>query len=96
MRERLLVGRAGIGGLQVSVDLADVAGPGVGLWYCRGCVRRCCRVRWCGKRGRWCGRGQYRRRGGHQGQARGREAEGWAGGQVRHLLDAVKGFVGTA
>ena len=98
VRERLLVGRAGIGGFQVSVDLADVGGPGVGLWQCHGCMWTCCCcVRLRCRCGCWSGRWQDSRgrRRGHQGQAGRCEAEGRAAGQVGHLLDAVKGFVGA-
>ena len=83
MGERLLEGGAGVGRLQVSVDLADVGGPGRGLgwlWH-RGWLG----WGW-GSRYWWWG----------QTHAQGGQGEGRACGQVGHLLDAVKGFVGLA
>jgi hypothetical protein len=79
MGERLLEGGAGVGGLQVSVDLADVCAPGGWLRRDRGgleCCRRRDRLRGC--------RGQAHTHGG--------QGEGRACSQVGHLLDAVKGF----
>ena len=91
MSECLLEGRAGVGRLQVSVDLAHVCAPGGGLGRHGGH-----RWRWLGCSRSWLRSWRLGCRWWSQTHAQGGQRECRACGQVGHLLDAVKGFAARA